>query len=70
MNRQAFAATFADHHVLPDINFNRNYLINNISILKKVIINIYLLNHWPRNLNAGFTLGSCAFGSAKLRMLI
>ena len=33
-----FAPTFVDHHILPDINFNGNWLIkNNISIPKKVI---------------------------------
>ena len=32
-----FAPTFADHHLLPDTNFNGNCLIkNNISIPKKV----------------------------------
>ena len=31
------APNFADHHLLPDTNFNGNCLIkNNISILKKV----------------------------------
>ena len=31
-----FAPTFVDHHVLPDINFNGQYLTNNnISTLKK-----------------------------------
>ena len=32
-----FAPTFVDHHVLPDINFNGQCLIDNISIPKKVI---------------------------------
>ena len=32
-----FAPTFADHHLLPDINFNGHCLINNISIPKKII---------------------------------
>ena len=32
-----FAPTFVDHHSLPDINFNGNCLIKNISIAKKVI---------------------------------
>ena len=32
-----FAPTFADHHVLPDINFHRHYLIDNIYIPKKGI---------------------------------
>ena len=36
-----FSSTFVDDHVLPDINFNGNCLINNISIFKKVI-NLYI----------------------------
>ena len=32
-----FAPTFADHHLLPDINFNGHCLINNICIPKKII---------------------------------
>ena len=36
-----FAPIFLDHHLLPDINFNGNFLINNISIPKKVI-NLYI----------------------------
>ena len=36
-----FAPSFADHHALPDINFNEQCLINNIHIPKKVI-NIYI----------------------------
>ena len=33
-----FEPTFVDHHLLPEMNFNRHYLIkNNISIPKKVI---------------------------------
>ena len=36
------APTFVDHHLLPDINFNRHCLIRNrISILKKAI-NLYI----------------------------
>ena len=37
-----FAPILVDHHVLPDINFNRHSLINSIYIPKKVI-NIYIL---------------------------
>ena len=62
------APTFVDHHVLPDINFNENCLINNIYIPKKVI-NIYIsypLNPWSRNLNTYFTLINYLFGSVKL----
>ena len=37
-----FTATFLDHHVLPDINFNGHCLMkNNISVLEKVI-NLYI----------------------------
>ena len=36
-----FAPTFVDHHLLPDINFNGNCLINIISIPKKGI-NLYI----------------------------
>ena len=31
-----FRPTFVDHHALPDINFNKHWLINNIYISKKV----------------------------------
>ena len=34
-------AIFVDHHLLPDINFDGNCLINNISINKNVI-NLYI----------------------------
>ena len=62
------APTFADHHVLSDINFNVHFLINNIYIPKKLIntYTFYVLNQWPRDLNMDFTLGSCLFGSVKL----
>ena len=63
-----FAPTFFDQHVLPAINFNGQCLINNISIPNKVI-NIYtsyILNHWPRDVNTDFILGSSLFGFAKL----
>ena len=46
-----FAPTFVHYHLLPDINFNGNCLINNISIPKKVI-NLYIsytLNPQLRN---------------------
>ena len=60
-----FAPTFVDHDLLPDINFNGNSLINNISIPEKVI-NLYIsyiLSSWLRNLETNFTLGNCLFGS-------
>ena len=65
-----FAPTFADHNLLPDINFNGHCLINNISIPKKVI-NLfisYTLGPQLRNLNTDFTLGNCLTGSVKLTM--
>ena len=63
-----FAPTIADHHVLPDINFNANCLINNIYIPIKVINKYisYILNPQLKNLNTDFTLGYCLFGSVKL----
>ena len=47
------APMFVDHDLLPDIYFNGKYLINNISISKKVI-DLYIsykLTPWLRNLN-------------------
>ena len=33
-----FASTFVDHHLLPDMKFNRQYLKrNNVSVTKKLI---------------------------------
>ena len=63
-----FAPTFADHHLLPGISFNGHCLINNISILKK-LVNLYIpytLIPWLRILNTYFTLNHCLFGSTKL----
>ena len=63
-----FAPTFADHHVLPDINFNGHRLITNVYIPKE-IMNIYIsctLSPWLGNLDSDFTLKSCFFRSAKL----
>ena len=57
-----------DHHLLPDINFNGHFLINNISIPKKVT-NLYIcytLNPQLRNLNKDFKLGNCLFESVKI----
>ena len=64
-----FAATFVDHHFLPEMNFNGHCLIkNNISIPKKVtnLYISYILGPQLRNLNTDFTLDNCLFGSAKL----
>ena len=51
-----FAPPFVNHHLLPAINVNRDCLINNISVPKKVI-NLYIsyiLNSWLRNSNKKF----------------
>ena len=64
-----FAPTFVDHHIFPDIDFNKHHTINyNISLPKK-IMNLYIyyiLNPWLRNLDKDFTLKNCLFGSVKL----
>ena len=61
--------TFVDNHLLPDMSFNGHCLIKiNISVPKKVI-NLYIsytLGPQLRNLDTGFTLGNCLFGSVKL----
>ena len=62
-----FAPTFADHHLLLDINFNEHCLITIFISLKKVI-NMYVsytLSPWLRNSNTDFTLKNCLFGSVK-----
>ena len=62
-----FAPTFADHHFLPEINYNGNCLMNNIYIPKKAI-NIYVsytLAPWLRNLSTDFPLRNCLFLSVK-----
>ena len=63
-----FAPTFIDHHLLPDMYFNGQCLIKNISITKKVI-NLYVsytLGAQLRIVNTDFTLVNCLFGSVKL----
>ena len=48
-----FAPTFADHHILPEININGRYVINNTYIAIK-IVSLYIsdtLNPQLRNLN-------------------
>ena len=56
------------HHFLPNINFNQHSLINNISIIVKVIklYISYTFNPQLRNLNTDFMLGSYLLGSVKL----
>ena len=64
-----FAPTFVNHYILPDVDFNGHYLINNSISVPKTVINIYVSyipNQWPRDLNTDFTLGNCLFGSVKL----
>ena len=64
----SFAATFVDHHVLRNTNFNEYCLIkNNFSILK--VINLYMsykLGLQLRNSNKDITLSNYLFGSVKL----
>ena len=64
-----FVLTIVNHHVLPDIDFNGNCLINNNISIHKKIINLYIsyiLNPQIKNLNRDFTLNNCLFGSVKL----
>ena len=53
---------------LPDAKSNEHYLINNISIRKKLIklYISYILDQWSRDLNTDLTLNNCLFGSVKL----
>ena len=54
-----FAPTFADHHFLPDMNFNGHCLIKNNIFVPKREINLYIsytLGLQLRNLNTDFTL--------------
>ena len=64
-----FKPTFADHYLLPGMNFNGHCLIkNNISIPKKVI-NLYIsytLGPQFSHSNTDFILNNCLFGSEKL----
>ena len=65
------APTFVNHHVLPDINFNGNCLINNNISIPKKVINLYIsytLNPWLRNLNTDVIVNNCLFESVKLTM--
>ena len=68
-SNSAFAPSFVNHYILPDVNFNGLCLINNdISITKKVLnIHIsYILNPWIRDLNKYFALNNCLFASVEL----
>ena len=64
-----FAPTFVDHHLLPDMNFNRHCLIKNKTSIPKEVIHLYIsytLRPQLRNLNGDFTLGNYLFESVKL----
>ena len=64
-----FAPSFVDHHLLPDMSFNRHCLIKNDVSIPKKEINLYIsytLGPQLRNLNTFFTLANCLFGSVKL----
>ena len=64
-----FAPTFVDHHLLPDINFNRQCLIKNNFSTPKKVLNLcisFTLGLQLRNLNTDFTSTNCLFGSVKL----
>ena len=37
-----FAPTFFDHHVLPEVDFNRHCLINNNISISKKVTNLYI----------------------------
>ena len=59
-----FAPAFADHHLLPDLNFKGHCLRKNISI-PKTLINLYISYTLGPQLR-GFTIDNCLFGSLKL----
>ena len=61
-----FAPTSIDQYILADINFDRHWLINTISIPKKVIhlYISYMLN--PQLKNSDFTLDNCLFEFVKV----
>ena len=53
---------FVNYHLLPNIKFNGNCLINKSN---KILIS-YALSPWLRNLNTEFTSFNCLFGSVNL----
>ena len=65
---QNFAPTWISSYPLPDIKFNRHYLINKLPDSRKVrnLYISYTLDPWSRDLNTDFTLNNCLFGSVKL----
>ena len=63
-----FTPTFIDHHLLPEIDFDRYCLINNNMSIPKAVINLYIsytLTQWLKKLNKA-SLNNCLFGSLKL----
>ena len=63
-----FAPTFADHHLLPDMNFNVHCLIKNKISIPKKVTNLYFsytLGPQLRNSSSDFPLDNCLFGSVK-----
>ena len=64
-----FAPTFGDHHLLPDVNFDRYCVIKNNVYIPDKVMNLYIsykLPLWLRNLSKGFALDNCLFRSVKL----
>ena len=63
------APTFVNHHLLPDINSDGHFLINNNISIPKKLITLYIsytLNPCLRHLNTNFTLNNFLFGSVEL----
>ena len=63
------APTFVDHHLLPDMDFNRHCLTRNNTSIPKAVVNLYIsdtLGPQLKKLSIYFTLGNCLFGSIKL----
>ena len=59
-------------YILLDIKSNGHRLIYNNNDPSLGVVNLYIcytLDHWSRDLDTGFTLANCLFGSVKLRML-
>ena len=64
-----FALTLVETCLLPTAKFNGNCLIRNNVYNFRKIINLYIsytLDTWSRDLNTGFTLNNCLFGSVEL----
>ena len=64
-----FAQTLITYYPLPDIKFNGNCLIINNNDPSLDAVNLYIyyeLDRRSRDLDTGFTLKNCLFGSVKL----